>query len=160
MATCDISLEEMELAVATNFGVRKHVIVPNVSRGLKIHECDLLVLRETGYALEVEIKRSVSDMRKDLNKKHAHVDPLNRIKELWFAVPESIAGKIEGMLPEGAGLIVCRRGRGGVRARRVVKAKPIKGAVPFKDHEAEQLKRLGAMRVWGLKRKLINLGKK
>jgi hypothetical protein len=60
----------VELAVASYFGIRRHLIVPNVSWGLGLrHECDLLIVRESGFAAEVEIKVSKSDLKKDVEKR-------------------------------------------------------------------------------------------
>lgn len=61
--------KEIEIAIARYFGIRQNAIVPNVSWGLGFpYECDLLILRDSGFAIEIEIKispvkavRSVAD---------------------------------------------------------------------------------------------------
>lgn len=59
----NISLLEMEIAIANLFDIRKNIIVPNISCGLGIHECDLFIVRNSGYCIEVEIKRSEQDLK-------------------------------------------------------------------------------------------------
>jgi len=60
--------KEIEILVADYFNYRANLIVPNVSWGLGVHECDILVLTKAGYAWEVEIKTSVADVKADLKK--------------------------------------------------------------------------------------------
>jgi hypothetical protein len=52
---------EMEVELGRYFNYRQNIIVSNVSWGLGIHECDLLIITKSGYATEVEIKVSLSD---------------------------------------------------------------------------------------------------
>ena len=66
------TLYEMECAVARYMDFRTNLVVPNVSWGFEVHECDLLIVTKTGYAYEVEIKRSKADLKKDIEKKHGH----------------------------------------------------------------------------------------
>jgi len=62
-------LIEMETAISRLFGVREHIIVPNISWGFYgIHEMDVCVVRKSGYMIEIEIKRSVHDMKADFKK--------------------------------------------------------------------------------------------
>lgn len=98
MKTADI-----EMAVAKTFGIRKNVVVPRVSWGLGVHECDILVLSSSNYASEIEIKISVGDLRKDAKKSHAHVS--DRIKYLYFAIPEAMEKHID-LIPERAGILI------------------------------------------------------
>ena len=67
-----ITTPEMECRLADYFGYRKNLIVPNVYWGLDMHECDLLVLSQAGYATEIEIKISIADLRADAKKVHGH----------------------------------------------------------------------------------------
>ena len=58
-----ITTIEIEEAVARKFGVRTNIIVPNVSWGLPgMHECDLFIIKMSGYGVEVEIKISKADI--------------------------------------------------------------------------------------------------
>jgi len=65
-----LKTSDIEFAVAKYFNFRKNLIVPNVSWGFNIHECDLLIVRKSGYAIEVEIKISKSDFKADFKKIH------------------------------------------------------------------------------------------
>lgn len=60
---------EIETAIAMKLDIRKHIIVPNISWGAGLHECDLLVINKSGYATEIEIKISKSDLKKRLYQK-------------------------------------------------------------------------------------------
>src|SRR5262245_35861210 len=96
---------EIETIIAYKFGVRRNIIVPNVSWGLGLHECDILIVSQSGYATEVEIKISKYDLKKDLVKGHGHAN--DKIKYLVFAIPEKIEQHID-LIPAEAGIIVIR----------------------------------------------------
>ena len=67
LSSDDIILAMTEHRAPCNLS--SHLVVPNVSAGLHIHECDLISVTKGGYATEIEIKVSVSDTKKDLSKK-------------------------------------------------------------------------------------------
>ena len=98
--------KEIELAVAGYFGIRQHLIVPNVSWGFTglYYEADLVVVTKAGYAKEIEIKASRQDLIKDKSKKHNH--NCRKFKELYFAIPKKLLKDIEH-IPEKAGILVC-----------------------------------------------------
>lgn len=79
---------EIELAVANLFDFRKRLIIPNISWGMGIHECDLLMITKSGHAMEIEIKTSAYDLGRNLKKHYGHKSKL--IKRLFFAIPESL----------------------------------------------------------------------
>lgn len=141
---------EIEIEVACWFGYRNHVIVPNVSWGFLEHEADLLVLSKSGYAWEVEIKVSRSDLLRDKEKRHKHKS--DKVRQLWFAIPEKLSGSIPD-IPDHAGvLVVSNRGL----VSEVRKPKPNQSALKLTLAEQFQVARLGAMRVWGLKIKIAD----
>lgn len=146
MKSCDI-----EIAVAKKFNFRRNIIVPNVSWGLlKYHEADLLIVTKSGYATEIEIKVSASDIRADLKKKHGHVD--HKIKYVYFAVPEELAGHAD--IPRHFGLIsVSNYGRCTILRR----SESNRSAVKLTEKEINHLLHLGCMRIWLLKKKIIKL---
>jgi hypothetical protein len=145
----------IEFSLARWFGVRQNLIVPNVSWGLNLHECDLLVLTGAGYALEIEIKVSKSDLIKDAEKQHRHNS--DKIKRLYFAIPEKLEKHIE-LIPERAGVIVVRPAETiNGKCDLIRPGEANKRAHKFSDKDREQLARLGAMRVWGLKEGLIRV---
>lgn len=150
---------EIEEAVARMFDIRRHIIVPNVSWGLGVHECDLLVVRPTGYAIEVEIKVSKADLKKDAEKRHGHDS--HKIKELYFAVPDKLYEAAIEFAPLHAGIITVSwngtivhpqiDGFASIKRPAIVN----KTARPLTESEINTVARLGAMRIWGLKAKLI-----
>lgn len=73
MKETNLSIHQIELAVAQVFGVRDNIIVPNVSWGFfATHEADLVIINKTGYLTEVEIKRSWQDFLNDFKKHTTH----------------------------------------------------------------------------------------
>jgi hypothetical protein len=160
---------DMEIAVMAYFNPRQNIIVPNVTgAGVNfgyvdyLHECDVLALSRSGYATEVEIKVSKSDLKKDLQKQHAHDNKF--IKQLYFAVPRNLVETAIDLLPENIGILCveCRPFWKGKVAEHP-SAEVIRGAIPRKDarkwNEAQrnQLMRLGVLRILGLKRKIREL---
>jgi len=154
----------MELAIAKYFGYRQHIIVPNISWGFFNHECDLFLIRKSGYGFEVEIKRSKSDMLADFKKRHNHEDRANRIVQLYYAFPEELTQKVIDLVPPECGIIEVGYDEwsGKARAHMVRDAKRRKGARPLTQKEQLQIARLGTLRIWTLKQKIISLlyGKK
>jgi len=97
-----MTAQDVEIAVAKHFNYRTNVIVPNVYWGLGLrYEADLVVLRPSNWAIEVEIKVSASDIKADLRKAHQHDSRL--FKELYFAVPEEL--KNNPFIPDHAGIL-------------------------------------------------------
>lgn len=144
----------MELRLAYYFSPRQNLIVPNVSWGFDIHECDLLVMSPSGYLTEVEIKVSLSDLKKDGEKLHEHED--KRIKKLYFALPQYLYDKGKAYIPERAGILVVDPNHEfGVSEERPPMVQ--KDVRPLNIDEKYQLARLGAIRVWNLRRKIRGL---
>lgn len=155
---------DMEVAVANYFSPRRNLIVPNVNWGMFAYETDLCVLSPAGYATEIEIKVSRSDLIKDKEKRHGHNDPM--IKYLYFAIPEHLEKDIKH-IPERAGILVVRwnepfKAYGYTSTRmeasrwscKKVRDPKIQYNRKWTDHERGSLLRLGAMRIWRLKEKL------
>jgi len=138
---------DIEIAVARHFNTRVNLIVPNISWGLFIHECDLLIITKNNYAYEVEIKVSKSDLIKDQKKKHSHNN--EKIKKPYFAIPDYLL-KYQEHIPEQAGIItVAENGH----CEKVREAK-VRNEYKFTDEEKFNVARLGTMRIWNLKSKL------
>lgn len=130
------------------FDYLKFLVVPNASYGVNLHECDLLALTASGYAHEIEIKVSVSDLKRDAEKRHHHES--KRVKCLWFAAP---AGMREAMLehvPGHAGIILVHdQSRGFSKVLEIVrKAQRRADARAFTAEERYDLARLGTIRYW------------
>jgi len=150
MKKFDITTAEIEIAIANHFGIRTNLIVPNISWGFGIHECDLLIVSRSGYCTEVEIKISAADLKKDMLKQHDHSSA--KIKYLYFAIPSYLAQYIE-YIPKKAGIFIITSKR-----RVFCIAKPVQSnscrAITLQ--EQYEVARLGALRIWGLKRRCIS----
>jgi len=144
-------LEQMECALVRHFNERQTIIIPNFYIA---HECDLLVVRKTGYAVEVEIKRSVADTKKDNTKKHGHKS--NKIAELYFAFPEDICQQCLPFVPTHAGVFLIRNDR---RKLPLVIRTPErnKNAEKLTEEEIFKILRYGLYRVWNLKKRIVKL---
>lgn len=94
------------------------IAVPN-SHGLVGYEADLLILRESGWLDEVEIKVSASDFRREFTaktkqRKHDKLrtgvsffpaEPI-AIRHFYFAMPLDVFQKVQNEVPEYAGIIL------------------------------------------------------
>jgi hypothetical protein len=156
---------EIEIAVANLFGIRRSLIVPNVSWGLTglYYEADIVVITKSGYAKEIEIKVSKADLLKDQKKKHKH--DCKHFRELYFAIPGKLL-KHKDLIPERAGIICCkiedRKYYDGSTNRfywaRIERhAQVQKGVDPLDISLKYELARLGTMRIFGLKGKILEL---
>jgi hypothetical protein len=141
---------ELEVALAYYFKYTKNIIVPNVKFGMLIHECDLLIMTKSGYLYEVEIKRTKQDLLADLKKEHGHFD--KRIKYFYFAIPGSLLETCEEFIPKRAGIIT-------VVNRCCHLIREPKNLSNYKCSTEERLKllRLGTLRIWSLKSRIIKL---
>jgi len=160
-----LTTSEMEVSIAKYFGIRKHIIIPNLSWGFDgMHECDLFLIRKSGYAFEVEIKRTKSDLLADFKKYHNHVDRKNRIVQLYYAIPQELLESCEQHIPEQFGILVVERyeslGKFYDSTRMYREAKRKSGARKLTQKEQLKAARLGVMRVWSLKEKLNNQKRK
>jgi len=158
-----ISLIEMELAISKMFGIRQHIIVPNISWGFLSHEADLCVVSKAGCLKEIEIKRSFSDFNADFKKGHTHGDRQNRITEFYYAIPIELLEKCLPLVPEGAGIITCHKDVKNIYksyARIERKAKRIKGSRSLTTGEQLSIARLGCLRIWSGKAKIVTLQNK
>lgn len=130
------------------FDYRRFLVVPNASYGVGLHECDLLALTASGYAHEIEIKVSVSDLKRDGEKRHHHES--RRIKCLWFAAPACMRQAMLEHVPERAGIILVHdQSEGWSRLLEIVR-KPQRraDARAFTAEERYDLARLGTIRYW------------
>jgi len=154
-----VTTAEMEVAIAKYFGYRQHIIVPNLSWGFFNHECDLFLIRKSGYGFEVEIKRSKADMQADFKKKHGHKDRGNRIVQLFYAFPEELLPKVKDLVPEECGIITVQwnewNGKPYASMHRDAKRK--RDAKRLTEKEQLKIARLGTLRIWTLKDKLNEL---
>ena len=147
-----MNILEIELAISRFFGVRQHLMVPNVSWGLGIHECDMFVVTKKGYANEVEIKLNKYDLKRDLNKNHGHRSRL--IRRLFFAIPESLL-ESQNFIPIHAGIIVVFN-HNSINFCKLIRPAVInKIAKPLTQEQLIHLGRLASMRIWSLKQSFL-----
>lgn len=157
-----LTIDEIELAIvnSTLFNKRTDIFVPNVSWGLLNHEADLVIMTKSGYLTEIEIKRSWEDFKADFKKDHEHKD--ERVYKLYYCVPRSIKDKVAGYLTENeipfTGLlyfseenVIYEHNMGGYTR------KWFTGGRKLFLEEQLTIARLGCMRVWNLKDKLIKI---
>lgn len=139
----------IEIALMKKLNVRRKLIVPNVSWGFDIHECDLLVISKNGYATEIEIKISKSDLIKDKEKRHQHKS--NKMKYLYFAIPSAMAKYIEHVPARAGVMVVNSKGE----VFEIAKPRINKNCRMLSETEMFKVARLGAMRILGLKEKVM-----
>ena len=152
-----IKTDEIEYAVAKLYDYRKNLLVPNLSFGLEgMHECDLFIIKPSDYAVEVEIKISLADLKADFKKEHQHIDSQHRIHEFYYAMPYDVYEKAKDLIPETAGIITCKRYGKKVKAIFIRNAKRIKNARKLTLEEKYKVARLGTMRICAIKNKMVN----
>ena len=155
-----LTVDEIELAIvnSTLFNKRRDIIVPNVSWGLLNHEADMVIMTPSGYLTEIEIKRSWEDFKADFKKGHKHDD--ERISKLYYSVPESIQGdviqflneKFDNWLNIPCG-VLSFTDRGSKAC--IKDCPPSRGRKLFLEEQLT-IARLGCLRIWNLKQKLID----
>lgn len=86
----NLSVKQIQLAIYNSkiWNTRTDIFIPNVSFGLLEYEADLIIMSNTGYLTEIEIKRSIEDLKADFKKKHTHND--EKIYRFFYCIPESI----------------------------------------------------------------------
>jgi len=154
----DIHTGDMEVIIARHFGYNRNLIVPNVYWGLGFrHELDLIVVTPPRWATEIEIKISLSDLKADAKKKHGHHS--EKIRQLYFAVPEKLRDRALEFIPERAGLVIVRNHpwRQAIIER---KPKVNTSARKLTEKEIHKLLKLAAMRIWSLKEHIYRLKRK
>ena len=151
--------KEMELALVNFVNYRDNLIVPNVCWGWGLrHECDLLVVTRAGITWEIEIKTSAADLRRDKKKWHGHVS--EKIAYLYFAIPDDLL-KLSDEIPERAGIIVCTEIEPEDDDPYIhchVEREPQRNEYAPKIELLDRYKlaRLGAIRIWKLKKKILD----
>lgn len=143
MATTNFSAAQLEVAVMRYFNPRVNICVPNISWGLDLHECDVLVLTPSGLAYEVEIKISRADILADKKKAHGHND--KKIARLYFCVPSFLVDFAGQHIPERAGLLSVAE-PGFAWAKKVREAR-ISSDYRWSAEQRHKLAHLGCMRL-------------
>ena len=154
-----ITTADIEYWLLRRLDYRRNIVVPRVSWGAGLHECDVLCLRPSGWADEYEIKISRADLRADKKKRHCHDSMW--IRCLYFVVPEPLVEYCLETAPQRTGVIACRaricRVTGellSVGFHDVRKPRKNDDAQKWKDEKRLHLAHLGAMRIESYQRKV------
>jgi len=152
----------LEILAAKHFGFRQNLIVPNVSFGFDLsYEADLIVVRPSRRAIEIEIKVSIYDLRADLKKKKFQYP--SRFHQFYYLIPqemEKYKDEILNIINPNAGLMISKskirmHDNGYASNFKFIEiirpAKINKNARKISDKEYLKLCELAAMRIWTLK---------
>jgi hypothetical protein len=151
------SIEQIEVVLSNHFDVQKCVCMPQLTMFFE-HEIDFLAVRKTGFAIEVEIKRSLSDMRAEQKKAHKHES--DKIVEFYYCFPTKILEACTPLVPERAGILEIYWT--GYRWRLNVKKNPVrnKDSRKLTDKEIRKILRYSNYRIWSFKKKIVKLQRK
>lgn len=153
-----INTGEIEMALSKFFDRRANLMVPNVSWGFGVHECDILLVTKAGYGVEIEIKISAADLKKDADKHHKHRS--RKLKLLYFAIPFYLEPLIP-FIPAHAGIISCKK-RDAKYYEPFPQCQIIReaqdspewiehGKFKFTEADLFRVARLGVLRMWDLR---------
>ena len=105
MADTQLTVKQIELLLHNSgwWNKRQDIMIPNLSWGLLNHEADFVVVTKSGYLTEVEIKRSLSDLKADFKKDVFHKD--ERVYRFMYCLPISIREKALALFHEQYGKV-------------------------------------------------------
>jgi hypothetical protein len=156
-----ITATEIELALVNFFDSRRNFVIPNVSWGFRrlSYEIDVMVVTQSLYAYDIEIKVSASDLKRDQDKhKWNYCLEQHYFRKSYFAMPETMS-QYQDLVPAHAGIfLVSYNSRRSWYDAKVVR-EPVTDKLAKKVSESEltQLGRLTMMRMWDLKRNVRSL---
>lgn len=95
-----LSVQQIQLGLRNSdlFNQRSDLIVPNISWSILPYEADLIAISKSGQVTEVEIKRSLADLRADYKKGHRH--DADCITYFYYCVPEQLVEKAKTIILE------------------------------------------------------------
>ncbi len=104
--------QEMQYAIANKRCLQGQICIPNVSlygpEGM--YEADLLIITRTKHVMEIEIKVSLEDMKRDLKKKIIHNHKM--IYMVYYAFPKKLYDEykeqINELVPSFAGIMIIK----------------------------------------------------
>ena len=155
---------DIELAIMNHFNFSQKLIVPNITNFLLSFECDMFILSNSGYATGFEIKVSKNDLKNDLNKRHilglgkqkngktGLEYYFGKFKYFNYAVPELLQEEAFKQIPSFCGLYIAEE-----KTLQQVRQPKKLFNYKFTDKERYDVARLGAMRIYNLKRKIKKL---
>ena len=95
-----LSVQQIQLGLRNSdlFNQRSDIIVPNLSWSILPYEADLIGISRSGQVTEVEIKRSLADLRADYKKDHRH--DASCVTYFFYCVPEKLVEKAKTVILE------------------------------------------------------------
>lgn len=95
-----LSVQQIQLGLRNSdlFNQRSDIIVPNLSWSILPYEADLIGISRSGQVTEVEIKRSIADLRADYKKDHRH--DASCVTYFFYCVPEKLVEKAKTVILE------------------------------------------------------------
>lgn len=162
----NLSVVQIQLALRNSFlfDKRSSVIVPNISWGMLPYEADLIGISKSGQVTEVEIKRSISDLRADYKKDHRHDAPC--VTYFYYCVPECLVEQAKKVILENeqkrrvvpiteddCPALLCFTENGSIRHAGFGKAKRF-GYHRADDKDVMDAGRLASLRYWDAMEKL------
>lgn len=152
----NITTAEMEVAIIDHFDHRNNIIVPNLWHGIIDYEADVVSLTKSNFATEIEIKISKQDLLADFKKNHNHDSEF--FKYFYYAVPEDLVEFAMEHIPKRAGILsALRNQRGEVFVYQKRRAELNRNHRRWTDRERLKLAELGTMRIFRLKRRILEL---
>ena len=174
-----MTAREVTNALARHLDYRKNVIVPRCY--FAGSEADLLVLRQSDWLEEYEVKISLQDFKREFTEKTLKHEFLvegsrrntfpgdgqcvvvaseHKIRKFWFAVPHELLEKVKTLIPAHAGLVTVQRTSSGWRNDYdvVAVAKPapaLKMSRKLTLSERCELCRLAYLRYWDIEAKEV-----
>lgn len=138
-----MTTKKIEYLLFRHFFKQSKLVTFRITKNTRIvnHECDVLIVNKNNHLIEFEIKVSKEDLKKDLNKKHQHLD--TRIRQVNFIVPNRLYQDCLELLPAHFGLWTVND-RDEVKCMR--KAKINKAASPISIDTLVKLYRLDSMK--------------
>jgi hypothetical protein len=160
---------EVEIAIMNFFDFVRNLIVPNVTPLSRLvqFETDLLIMSNSNYCTAIEIKVSKSDLINDLKK--PHISKFNdgvkrkyyfsKIKKFYYAIPVELKEVALKQIPPEVGLITVEEYLDYKKRKKykvnIIKESEILFNYKWTDEEKYKLARLGTLRIFSLKEKLI-----
>jgi hypothetical protein len=174
-----VSCLDVEVGLLKHFNFRQNIIVTNVTDAsfLVPFETDMVVLTKSGFAYGIEIKVSKSDLKADLKKRQftsfdtaregkKGVDRwYSRFKYFYYAVPSHLVEDAKSLVPPFCGVLSIRKLKYPeswlpeliyykVTEERSAERIP---SERWTDEQKMKLAHLGAMRIYSLKNRQIQL---
>ncbi len=163
---------DIEIAIMKEFNFRQNLIVPNISNmmGVLPFETDMLVLTKSGMAYGFEIKVSKSDLKADFKKpQHTKINELkngktgmeryySKFKYFYYAVPYELVDLALELIPYFCGLwcMKLKDENNPIDSFYQVREPKLLFKYKWSEKQRFEIARLGAMRIYTLKRLLAN----